>query len=158
MTYYGNSSRANVFRRKFEDTKEVIRCCKSKGRQCNGQKKKDKDRSTNLKVYPVLSSFMTYHRIYNRNNAMGATYWARTVYPSRTPEFTPDFSGVCLSVLFLLTIVLSVLWFMASDYPLLSSIFCYLWICPSRYSCYKSGDKSWMRKAPDCDFDSLLDY
>ena len=74
---------------------------------------------------------MTYHRIYNRNNAMGATYWARTVYPSRTPEFTPDFSGVCLSVLFLLTIVLSVLWFMASDYPLLSSLFCYLWTCMS---------------------------
>ena len=74
---------------------------------------------------------MTYHRIYNKNNTMGATCWAGTVYPSGTPEFTPDFSGVCLSVLFLLTIVLYVLWFTASDYPLLSSLFSYLRICMS---------------------------
>ena len=30
----------------FEDTKEVIRICKSKDRQHNGQKKEDKQRST----------------------------------------------------------------------------------------------------------------
>ena len=56
---------------------------------------------------------------------------AWTVYPSGAPELTPDFSGVCLSVLFLLTIVLSVRWFTTSDYPLLSSVCSYLWICMS---------------------------
>ena len=62
---------------------------------------------------------------------MGATCGAGTAYPYGWPEFTPVVSGVrfvrslvfcvlfcrSLFVLFLLAIVLSMLWFMASDYP-----------------------------------------
>ena len=82
--------------------------------------------------------------IYDKlSNTIGATSGARTAYPSGAPEFTPVFSGVCvtrslvlcvifvdrvcslvlfvlaivLSVLLLLVIVLSVLRFMDSDYP-----------------------------------------
>jgi len=32
---------------------------------------------------------MTYDRICNKSNAMGATYGAGTAYPSGPPEFTP---------------------------------------------------------------------
>ena len=35
-------------REEFEDTKEVIRMCKSKDRQYNGKKKEDKRRNNNL--------------------------------------------------------------------------------------------------------------
>ena len=35
-----------IFKGEFEDTKGVIRICKSKDRQHNGQKKEDKQRST----------------------------------------------------------------------------------------------------------------
>ena len=77
------------------------------------------------------------------SNTIGVTSGARTSYPSGAPEFTPVFSGVCvtrslvlcvifvdrvcslvlfvlaivLSVLLLLVIVLSVLRFTDSDYP-----------------------------------------
>ena len=37
---------------------------------------------------PVLSLFMTYHRVYNMSNTTCATSGAGTVYPSRAPEFT----------------------------------------------------------------------
>ena len=75
--------------------------------------------------FQLLFSFMTYHLVCHYINTTGATSGARTTYPSGAPEFTPVFSGVrvtrslvlcvcfvdrCLSfVLFLLTIVLSVL-------------------------------------------------
>ena len=38
--------------------------------------------------YPVLSSFMTYHRVCSKSNTLGATSGAGTVYPSEAPEFT----------------------------------------------------------------------
>jgi hypothetical protein len=83
---------------------------------------------------PILSSFMTYHRVCDKSNMTGATYGAWTAYPSCAPdhEFTPQvFSGICVAwslvfcvrfcrllfVLFLLAIALSVLWFTASDCP-----------------------------------------
>jgi ribosome biogenesis protein Nip4 len=47
--------------------------------------------STCRKHFPVLSSFMTYHRVCNWNNTSGATSGARTAYPSGAPEFTPGF-------------------------------------------------------------------
>ena len=40
---------------------------------------------------PVLSSFMTYHRIINKSNMMGFTSGTGTAYPSEAPEFTSDF-------------------------------------------------------------------
>ena len=48
---------------------------------------------------PVLQ-FMTYHRVCNQNNTMGATSEAGTAYPSRAPKFTPGFLwGQCYSIL-----------------------------------------------------------
>jgi hypothetical protein len=46
------------------------------------------------KHFPVLSSFMTYHRVCNYINKTGATSGAGTAYPSGAPEFTTGFSGV----------------------------------------------------------------
>ena len=43
---------------------------------------------------PVLSSFMTYHRICNKSNTTDATSGAGTVHSSGAPNFTPGFSGV----------------------------------------------------------------
>ena len=43
------------------------------------------------KHFPVLSSFMIYHRVCNTT---GVTRGAETNYPSGAPEFTPCFSGV----------------------------------------------------------------
>jgi hypothetical protein len=40
---------------------------------------------------PVLSTFMTYHRICDYNNRMGATNGAGTAYPSGAHEFNPGF-------------------------------------------------------------------
>ena len=37
---------ALILKKEFEDTKGVIRICKSKDKQYNGQKKKDNQRST----------------------------------------------------------------------------------------------------------------
>ena len=45
----------------------------------------------------VLSSFMIYHRVYNRSNATGATSGAGTANPSGAHEFIPCFSGVCVT-------------------------------------------------------------
>ena len=42
------------------------------------------------KHLPVLSSFMTYHRVCNKINTSGAG----TAYPSGAPEFISIFSGV----------------------------------------------------------------
>ena len=41
--------------------------------------------------FPVLSSFMTYHRVCNTK---GVTSGAGTANPSGEPDFTPVFSGV----------------------------------------------------------------
>ena len=49
---------------------------------------------------PILSSFMTYHRVCDKSNMTGATYGAWTAYPSCAPdhEFTPQvFSGICVA-------------------------------------------------------------
>ena len=45
---------------------------------------------------PVLSLFMTYHRVYNMSNTTCATSGAGTVYPSRASEFTTCLLGVML--------------------------------------------------------------
>ena len=47
-------------------------------------------RNYNLKI----SSFMTYHRVSNKSNTMGATCEAGIAYPSGASEFTPVFSEV----------------------------------------------------------------
>ena len=50
--------------------------------------------STCREHFPVLSSFMTYHRVCNYINTTGATSGAGTACPSGAPEFTLGFSGV----------------------------------------------------------------
>ena len=48
---------------------------------------------------PVLSSFMIYHLVSNKSNAMGVTSGAETAYPSGVSEFTPAFQwGSCCSI------------------------------------------------------------
>ena len=52
-----------------------------------------------LYIFPVLCSFMTYHRVCNQINTTGVTSRAGTAYPSATPEFTPGFQrGSCSSI------------------------------------------------------------
>ena len=75
--------------------------------------------------FPVVSSFMTYHRVCNEINTTGATGGAGTAYPSGAPEFTPGFSwGSCYSIFSFMYmfcrlwfVLLSVLRFTDSDYP-----------------------------------------
>ena len=44
----------------------------------------------------VLSSFITYHRIWNYSNMMGTTVEAETAFPSETSEFIHGFQwGLC---------------------------------------------------------------
>ena len=51
------------------------------------------------KHFPVLSSFMTYHRICNQINTTGTISGAGTAYNSGAPAFTPDFQwGSCYSI------------------------------------------------------------
>ena len=45
--------------------------------------------TTDIFHFPVLSSFMTYHRVCNYIKTTGATSGAGTVYPSGPPELTP---------------------------------------------------------------------
>ena len=49
-----------IFKGEFEDTKEVIRICKSKDRQHNGQKKEDKQRSTHKTKDRVTRTSLKY--------------------------------------------------------------------------------------------------
>jgi len=44
---------------------------------------------------PVISSFTTYHLVFDKSNTMGASSGAWTAYPSQTSESTPSFSGYC---------------------------------------------------------------
>ena len=48
------------------------------------------------KHLPVLSSFMTYHRVCNQIDTTGATSGAGMTYPSRAPEFTLILVGFVL--------------------------------------------------------------
>ena len=88
--------------------------------------------STCRKHFPVLFSFMTYHRACNESNTTSVTSGAWTAYPSENLSPPPGFSGVrvirflvlyvmfwrSLFVLLLLAIVLSVLLrITTSDYP-----------------------------------------
>ena len=41
--------------------------------------------------FPVLSLFMTYHRVCNWINMTGVTSGAETAYPAGSPEFTRGF-------------------------------------------------------------------
>ena len=77
--------------------------------------------STWRKYFPVISSFMTYHRVFSKSSTTGTTNG--TSYTSRAAEVTPIFSGIraarflvfcvvscrLLFVFFLFNIVLSVL-------------------------------------------------
>jgi len=47
--------------------------------------------STCRKHFPVLSSFMAYHRVCNWINKTGVTSRVGTAYPFWTPELTPGF-------------------------------------------------------------------
>jgi hypothetical protein len=47
--------------------------------------------STCHKHFLILSSFMTYHRVYNYVNTTGTTSGAGTAFPSGAPGFTPGF-------------------------------------------------------------------
>jgi hypothetical protein len=50
--------------------------------------------------FPVLSSFMTYHRVCNTK---GVTSGAGTANPSGEPDFTPVFSGVGVTHMYMKT-------------------------------------------------------
>ena len=50
--------------------------------------------STCRKHFPILSSFMTYHRACNWTNTTSVTSRTGTAYPSGARGFTPSFSGV----------------------------------------------------------------
>jgi hypothetical protein len=54
---------------------------------------------------PILSSFITYHRICNQINT-STTSGAGATYLSRVPEFTPVFSGVCVTRSLVLSVCL----------------------------------------------------
>ena len=41
--------------------------------------------------YPILSSFLTYHRVCNKSNTTGVHSGAGTANPSGAPELTPGF-------------------------------------------------------------------
>ena len=41
---------------------------------------------------PIISSFMTYHRVFNKSNTMGSTCEAGIAYPSGASAFIPVFS------------------------------------------------------------------
>ena len=58
---------------------------------------------------PVLSSFMTYHRVCNNRNTTGATCGAGTAYPSRAREFTRSICwGWCWLIISFLCNVLKI--------------------------------------------------
>ena len=55
--------------------------------------------STCRKHFPVLSSFVTYHRVCSQINTTGVTSGAGTACPSGAPDFTPGFYwGLCYSI------------------------------------------------------------
>jgi hypothetical protein len=85
--------------------------------------------STCSKHLPVLSSFMTYHRICNYNNATGVTSGGGNAYPSREPEFTPGFQwSSCYSIFSFMCM------FCRSLFVLLSFFFFgHCVVCPSFY-------------------------
>ena len=54
---------------------------------------------TSRKNFPVLSSFMTYHRVCNLINTTSATSGAGTAYHFGAPEFIPGFYwGSCYAI------------------------------------------------------------
>ena len=94
------------------------------------------DNTTCHNYFPVLSSFMTYNRVCNQSNTTNAISGTVTAYSSRERESNPVFSGFrvvrplvfcvmfCRSsfvLVFLLAIVLFVLLFTDSDYPIASA-------------------------------------
>ena len=60
----------------------------------DSRKKFVSNKTIKLCPNPVLSSFMSYHRVCNKSNTMGVTRGAGTAYLSGVPEFTPGFSGL----------------------------------------------------------------
>jgi hypothetical protein len=90
----------------------------------------NKSKSTIMIYYQVYnkskSTIMIYYQVYNKSKTTRATIGAGTTHPTGATEFIPGFCGIrllcfiiqifiCPFVLFLLTIVLSVL-FTASNY------------------------------------------
>jgi hypothetical protein len=86
-------------------------------------------RSVCRNINPVISSFLTYHRVCDKSSTTGATRGTGTAFPSSEHGLTPFLSGIhvawslvfsamfCKSLFFHLSFVLSViLRFMASDY------------------------------------------
>ena len=47
-------------------------------------------------IIHVLSSFMTYHRVYNKSNTTNATSGAGTACPLRAPEYITILLGYCV--------------------------------------------------------------
>ena len=57
-----------------------------------------------MKHYVLISKsitsfyiLITYHRVCDKSNTTGATCGAGTAYPSGAPDFTPGFSGACVT-------------------------------------------------------------
>ena len=66
------------------------------------------------KYFPVLSSFMTYHRLCNWSDMTGVTSVAGATYPSGAPEFAPIFLLTSVGLMLSITcfhVFSSVLWF-----------------------------------------------
>ena len=78
------------------------------------------------KHFPVLSSFMTYHRICNQSSTLGATSGAGTAYPSGASEFTSGFQcGSCYLILFCTSLFVLLCFFFR---PLRCLFFFDIWI------------------------------
>ena len=76
------------------------------------------------KHFPVLSSFMTYHRVCNQINTTGTISGTGTAYPSGTSEFTPGFQrDSCQSIFSCMCV------FCRSLCVLFCSFFCWPFCC-----------------------------
>ena len=78
---------------------------------------------------PVLSSFMTYHRILNKSNTTGSTSEPGSAYLSEAPEFTPVVSRVRVAQSLVFCSFLSIIACLLFLFFFLSLYF----VCPSIY-------------------------
>jgi hypothetical protein len=76
----------------------------SMNRQYNGKQSMDKRTSTS-----IFTSFITYHRVYNKSTTTGVTSGTGTAYHSGAHEFNPRYLAgfVSLQLLFLMFLYIS---------------------------------------------------
>ena len=84
---------------------------------------------------PIISSFMTYHRVSNKSNAMGSICEVGIAHPSGASEFTPVFSTVRVVRSLVLCVVFCSLLFVLLSFfiwSLCCLTFFGFWLFPSR--------------------------